>query len=181
MPSLNIVYLMGNLTRDPELRYTPGGTAVVEMGLAVNRPVKERDGRFRNEVDYLSVTAFGRQAEAVGEHLRKGAPVSIEAGLRYESWQDKSGQKRSKISILAHRVQFLGTAKRANGGDHAAAEPTPSAASPPRPSPPPSRSGPPAPPPARPPTAPPRPSPQPPHEEPSFEDIVSDAEEPTPF
>ena len=115
MANLNKVLLMGNLTRDPEVRYTPKGTAVTELGIAVNRIYTGENGEKREEVTFVDVTVWGRTAENVGEYLRKGRPVFIEGRLQLDSWEDKqSGQKRNKLKVVADNVQFLGS--RGSGG-----------------------------------------------------------------
>ncbi len=110
MANLNKVMLMGNLTRDPELRYTPSGTAVVNLGLAVNRRTKDKTGEFREEVCFIKVVVWGRQAETSNQYLSKGRPVFIEGRLQSRSWEAADGQKRSVVEVCAERVQFLGSA-----------------------------------------------------------------------
>ena len=113
MANLNKVLLMGNLTRDPEVRYTPKGTAVTELGIAVNRIYTGENGEKREEVTFVDVTVWGRTAENVGEYLKKGRPVFIEGRLQLDSWEDKqSGQKRNKLKVVADNVQFLGGPRR---------------------------------------------------------------------
>ena len=117
MANLNKVLLMGNLTRDPEVRYTPKGTAVTELGIAVNRIYAGESGEKREEVTFVDVTVWGRTAENVGEYLRKGRPVFIEGRLQLDSWEDKqSGQKRNKLRVVADNVQFLGSRGGGGGG-----------------------------------------------------------------
>src|SRR5690349_17757063 len=117
MASFNKVLLMGNLTRDPEVRYTPKGTAVTELGIAVNRIYTGESGEKREEVTFVDVTVWGRTAENVGEYLRKGRPVFIEGRLQLDSWEDKqSGQKRNKLRVVADNVQFLGSRSGGGGG-----------------------------------------------------------------
>jgi single-strand DNA-binding protein len=117
MANLNKVLLMGNLTRDPEVRYTPKGTAVAELGIAVNRVYSGENGEKREEVTFVDVTVWGRKAENVGEYLKKGRPVFIEGRLQLDSWEDKqSGQKRNKLKVVADNVQFLGSRGGAGGG-----------------------------------------------------------------
>ena len=109
MANLNKVLLMGNLTRDPEVRYTPKGTAVAELGLAVNRQFTADNGEKREEVTFVDVTLWGRQAEVAGEYLKKGRPVFIEGRLQMDSWEDKAtGQKRSKLKVVAEGMQLIG-------------------------------------------------------------------------
>src|SRR4029450_4619054 len=117
MANLNKVLLMGNLTRDPEVRYTPKGTAVAELGIAVNRIFSGENGEKREEVTFVDVTVWGRTAENVGEYLKKGRPVFIEGRLQLDSWEDKqSGQKRNKLKVVADNVQFLGSRGGGGGG-----------------------------------------------------------------
>ena len=117
MANLNKVLLMGNLTRDPEVRYTPKGTAVTELGIAVNRIYSGENGEKREEVTFVDVTVWGRTAENVGEYLKKGRPVFIEGRLQLDSWEDKqSGQKRNKLKVVADNVQFLGSRGGGGGG-----------------------------------------------------------------
>jgi single-strand DNA-binding protein len=118
MASLNKVMLIGNLTRDPEVRYTPKGTAVTEIGLAINRYIPATDGgERREETTYVDVTLWGKTAELAGQYLKKGRPVFIEGRLQLESWQDKTtGQNRSKLSVVADGMQFLGGRNEGEGG-----------------------------------------------------------------
>ena len=106
MASLNKVLIIGNLTRDPEKRVTPSGTAVVELRMAVNRKFKSSTGEDREEVCYLDVAVWGRTGENCAEYLRKGSSALIEGRLKMDQWE-KDGQKRSKISIVAENVQFM--------------------------------------------------------------------------
>jgi len=138
MASYNKVLLMGNLTRDPEIKYTPKGMAVAELGLAVNREYTTDGGEKREEVTFVDVTVWGRQAETSAEYLKKGRPVFVEGRLQLDSWDDKqSGQKRSKLRVVAERVQFLGSPRGGEGGGgepgagHSAAPRSQSAARPP--------------------------------------------------
>lgn len=116
MANLNKVFLMGNLTRDPQVRYTPGGTAVAEIGLAVNRSWFDKQANARREeVTFVDVTFWGRDAEVAGEYLAKGRPVFIEGRLQLDSWDDKqTGQKRSKLRVVCESMQFIGG--RGEGG-----------------------------------------------------------------
>jgi single-strand DNA-binding protein len=108
MPSLNKVILAGRLTRDPELRYTPGGAAVCRLGLAVTRYFKGRDGEKKEDTLFVDVTAWEKTAEYCGQRLKQGRPVLIEGRLRSDAWEDKAtGQKRTKIDIQAERIQEL--------------------------------------------------------------------------
>jgi len=116
MASFNKVILVGNLTRDPELRYTPKGTAIAKIGLAVNRVWTSESGEKKEEVTFVDVDVFGRTAENVGQYMRKGRPIMIEGRLRLDQWDDKqTGQKRSKLGVVAETVQFLGSP--AGGGE----------------------------------------------------------------
>ena len=117
MASFNKVILMGNLTRDPELRYTPKGTAVAKLGLAVNRVWKTETGETKEDVLFIDVEAFSRQAETIGQYLKKGSPVLVEGHLRLDTWDDKqTNQKRSKILVAAENVRFLGSGQPREGG-----------------------------------------------------------------
>lgn len=106
MASLNKVLLLGNLTRDPELRYTPSGTAVSTFGLAVNRRYKQND-EWKDEVCFVDIVCFGKQAENCTEYLNKGSLAFIEGRLQWRSWEGEDGQKRSKHEVVASNVQFL--------------------------------------------------------------------------
>jgi single-strand DNA-binding protein len=117
MASLNKVMLIGNLTRDPELKYTPKGTAIAEIGLAVNRSYTTDTGEKREEVTFVDVELWGRQAELAGEYLKKGRPVFIEGRLKLDTWDDKqTGQKRSKMRVVGEVMQFLG-GREGGGGE----------------------------------------------------------------
>ncbi|HTQ49229.1 MAG TPA: single-stranded DNA-binding protein [Candidatus Acidoferrales bacterium] len=108
MASFNKVILAGNLTRDPELRYTPKGTAVARLGIACNRKWKSETGEMKEEVTFVDVDAFGKTAETIGQYLKKGRPILIEGRLRYDTWEDKqSGQKKSKLGVVLENFQFL--------------------------------------------------------------------------
>ena len=110
MANLNKVMLIGNLTRDPEVRYTPKGTAVAELGLAINRYFTAENGEKREETTFVDVTLWGRQAEVAGEYLKKGRPVFIEGRLQLDSWDDKqTGQKRNKLKVVGEGLQLLGS------------------------------------------------------------------------
>ncbi|MBN1870168.1 MAG: single-stranded DNA-binding protein [Candidatus Omnitrophica bacterium] len=108
MANLNKVFLIGNLTRDPELRYTPGGTAVANLGIAVNRRFKDSSGELKEEACFLTVTVWDKQAEACCQYLKKGRPIFVEGVLQSRFWETSDGQKRSAIDVRAERVQFLG-------------------------------------------------------------------------
>lgn len=124
MASFNKVILVGNLTRDPELRYTPKGTAIAKIGVAVNRVWTNEAGEKKEEVTFVDVDVFGRTAENVGQYMRKGRPILIEGRLRLDQWDDKqTGQKKSKLGVVAEIVQFLGSAP--GGGEGGAPAPAP--------------------------------------------------------
>lgn len=118
MASYNRVILIGNLTRDPEVKYLASGTAVAEIGLAVNRQFTDKNSNERKEeVTFVDVTLWGREAELAGEYLAKGRPVMIEGRLQMDSWDDKAtGQKRSKLKVVGERMQFLGSPQGGGGG-----------------------------------------------------------------
>jgi single-strand DNA-binding protein len=121
MASFNKVILVGNLTRDPELRYTPKGTAIAKVGLAVNRVWTNEAGEKKEEVTFVDVDIFGRTAENVGQYMRKGRPILIEGRLKLDQWDDKqTGQKKSKLGVVAETVQFLGSPTGGEGGAPAA-------------------------------------------------------------
>ncbi|MGK7344529.1 MAG: single-stranded DNA-binding protein [Candidatus Nitrospinota bacterium M3_3B_026] len=107
MASLNKVVLIGNLTRDPELRYTPSGAAVAKFGLAVNERYKSGD-EWKEKTVFADITAWGRQAETCSEYLSKGSQVCVDGRLSYSSWETDDGRKRSKLEVVADRVIFLG-------------------------------------------------------------------------
>lgn len=108
MANLNKVLLIGNLTKDPELRYTPAGTPVATLRLAVNRRFKNKNQEMKEETCFISVVVWSKQAETCNQYLHKGSPLFVEGRLQSRSWEDASGQKRSVIEVLAERVQFLG-------------------------------------------------------------------------
>ncbi len=108
MANFNKVFLIGNLTKDPELRYTPQGTAVVNLRMAVNRKYRDRNQEMKEDVCFLTVVVWDRQAESCNQYLHKGSPVFIEGRLQSRSWEDNQGQKRSVVEVRAERVQFLG-------------------------------------------------------------------------
>ena len=110
MASFNKVILLGNLTRDPEIRYTPKGSAVCDLGIAVNRVYTTEGGERREEVTFVDVVLWARLAEIAGEYLRKGRPVFIEGRLQMDSWDDKqTGQKRTKLRVVGESMQLLGS------------------------------------------------------------------------
>jgi single-strand DNA-binding protein len=107
MAQLNKVFLAGNLTKDPELRYIQTGTAFAELRLAVNRKYKAGNGEWKEEVTYVTVETWGKDAEACGERLRKGSPVLVEGRLRLNEWTSQDGEKRSMLQVVSERIQFL--------------------------------------------------------------------------
>jgi single-strand DNA-binding protein len=117
MASFNKVILLGNLTRDPEVRYTPKGSAVCDLGIAINRQYTLDSGEKREEVTYVDVVLWSRLAEIAGEYLKKGRPVFIEGRLQLDTWDDKqSGQKRSKLRVVGETMQLLGGRPPGTGG-----------------------------------------------------------------
>lgn len=108
MASYNRVLLIGNLTRNPEIRYTPSGTAVADLGLAVNENFKNKAGEVVEQTCFVDVVVWGRQAETSVEYLHKGSPVFVEGRLQLDQWENQQGEKRSKLRVRADRVQFLG-------------------------------------------------------------------------
>src|SRR6185503_9882607 len=115
MASFNKVILAGNLTRDPELRYTPKGTAVCRFGLAVNRNWTSETGETKEEVTFIDIDAFGRQAEVVAQYMKKGRPLLVEGRLKLDQWEDKNThQKQSKLRVVLEGFSFLDS--RADGG-----------------------------------------------------------------
>ena len=133
--SLNRVMLAGNLTRDPQVRFLASEKAVAEFGLAINRRYKDKDGQNKDEVTFVDVETWGRTAELVGQYLTKGRACYVEGRLKFDSWEDKEGQKRSKLKVVADNVQFLdsrgtnerpaGEAAEAQAGGKPAASPAP--------------------------------------------------------
>jgi single-strand DNA-binding protein len=116
MASFNKVILMGNLTRDPELRYTPKGTAIARIGLAVNRVWKTETGETREETTFVDVDAFGKTAETIGQYMKKGSPILVEGRLRLHTWEDKqTNQKQSKLRVDLETFKFVGSANREGG------------------------------------------------------------------
>lgn len=115
MASVNKVFLLGNLTRDPELRYTPSGAGVASFGLAVNRRYKAGNEN-KEEVCFVDITVWGKQGENCVEYLNKGSQVFIEGRLQFRSWETDDGQKRNKLDVVANNVQFLGKPGGGGGG-----------------------------------------------------------------
>lgn len=117
MASYNRVLLMGNLTRDPQLKYLPSQTAVVEFGLAMNRKFKLASGEDREEVCFVDCSAFGRQAEVINQYCQKGKSIFVEGRLKYDTWEDKQGGgKRHKLTVVVEAFQFIGAKGDAGGG-----------------------------------------------------------------
>src|SRR5829696_626904 len=117
MASFNKVLLMGNLTRDPQLKYLPSQTAVVEFGVACNRKFKTAAGEDREEIVFVDITAFGKQAEVINQYFQKGKPIFIEGRLKFDSWEDKQGGgKRSKLTVVIENFQFVGGGEGGGGG-----------------------------------------------------------------
>ncbi len=108
MANYNRVILLGNLTRDPQLRYTPSGTAVSDIGLAVKDRHKNASGEWVEEPVFVDVTLWARTAEVASEYLSKGSPVLIEGRLKFDTWETNDGQKRSKLRVVCERMQMLG-------------------------------------------------------------------------
>ena len=108
MANLNKVFLLGNLTRDPEMRYMPSGSPVANFGLAVNRSYTAQDGQKKEETLFVDIDGFGKTAELCSQYLSKGRQVLIEGRLKYRTWESQDGKKRNKVSVVAERVTFLG-------------------------------------------------------------------------
>ena len=116
MANMNRVFLAGNLTRDPEIRYTQGGKAIADLNLAVNRRYKTSSGELKEDTCFVNIVAWERQAELAGEYLRKGSSVLIEGSLRLDQWE-ANGEKRSRLRVVADRIQFLDRLKKNETGD----------------------------------------------------------------
>ena len=119
--AVNRVLLGGNLTRDPQVRFLANEQAVANFGLAINRRFKGSDGQMKDEVTFIDIEAWGRTAELVGQYLTKGRACFVEGRLKLDNWDDKDGQKRSKLKVVADSVQFLDSGNRGGGGEHGAA------------------------------------------------------------
>jgi len=120
MPNLNKVMLMGNLTRDPQLSYLPSQTAVVEIGVAINRSWTGQDGQKKEETTFVDCSAFGKTAETISKYLKKGRPIFLEGRLKYDQWEAQDGSKRSKLRVVIENFQFIdsgGQRTAAPGGD----------------------------------------------------------------
>jgi single-strand DNA-binding protein len=117
MAGYNKVILIGNLTRDPELRYTPKGVAIAKLSLAMNRTWRNEAGETKEEVTFVDVDAFSRQAETLAQYLKKGSPIMVEGRLKLDQWDDKTtGQKRSRLGVILEGFQFIGSGNRGEGG-----------------------------------------------------------------
>jgi single-strand DNA-binding protein len=123
MPSYNKVLLMGNITRDIELKYTPGNQAVATIGIAVNRRYKTKEGEDREEVTFVDCDAWGRTAEVMKQYLGKGKPVFIEGRLKLDQWQDKDGSNRSRLKVVIESFEFIDS--RGGGGGDGGSRPAP--------------------------------------------------------
>jgi single-strand DNA-binding protein len=120
MANFNKVILAGNLTRDPELRYTPKGTAIAKFGLAINRTWKTETGEAKEEVTFVDVDAFGKQAEVIAQYMKKGRPFLVEGRLKLDQWDDKqTGQKRSRLGVVLEGFSFIDSGNRTEGGPEA--------------------------------------------------------------
>ncbi len=136
--NVNKVFLLGNLTRDPELRVTPKGTAICQFGLAVNRQFKDESGAMRDDTTFVDIEAWGKQGETISKYCTKGRPLFVEGRLKLDQWEDKtSGQKRSKLKVVLEGFQFLGSGQREGGAGGGGGEFDQSAPSPERHAPPP--------------------------------------------
>src|SRR5262245_47226311 len=145
MPSLNKVLLMGNLTRDPELRVTPKGTSICQFALAINRTFKMESGESREEVIYVDIEAWGKQGETIAKYCTKGRPLYVEGRLRLDQWEDKNTkEKRSRMKVVLEQFQFLGDGRGGGGGagSHGGGDEPSGGGSPERHSPPPRGGGP---------------------------------------
>jgi len=117
MANFNKVYLMGNLTRDPEMRVTPKGTAICQFGLAISRSWKDESGQTKEETTFVDVEAWGKQGEIISKYCSKGRPLFVEGRLKFDQWEDKtSGQKRSKLKVVLENFQFIGSREGGAGG-----------------------------------------------------------------
>jgi single-strand DNA-binding protein len=123
MASLNKVLLIGNLTKDVELRYTPQGSAVANVRLAVNRKYKNKNQELKDETCFITVVVWNKQAETCNQYLHKGSPIFVEGRLQSRSWEDQNGQKRSVIEVMAERIQFLSSPAGRSAAEHSDAVP----------------------------------------------------------
>ena len=116
MANMNRVFLAGNLTRDPEIRYTQAGKAIADLNLAINRRYKASSGELKEDTCFVNIVVWERQAELAGEYLRKGSSVLVEGSLRLDQWET-NGEKRSRLRVAADRIQFLDRLKKSESGD----------------------------------------------------------------
>lgn len=116
MANLNKVFLMGNLTRDPETRVTPGGLSICKFGLAVNRVWRDKEGNQQEETTFVDVDAFGRQAETISKYVTKGRGLFVEGRLKLDQWENNAGEKRSKLKVVLDNFQFIGGRGDGPGG-----------------------------------------------------------------
>jgi len=116
MANVNKVILIGNLTRDPELRYTPNGAAVIDFGMAINRKWRGKDGQMSEDTCFVDLQAWARSAEVISEYCHKGDPLYVEGRLKLDSWEGRDGQKRSKLRVVVENFQFLGGRRSGNAG-----------------------------------------------------------------
>jgi single-strand DNA-binding protein len=125
MSNLNKVFLMGNLTRDPELKYTPAGVAICAFGMAINRTWKGGDGEKKEEVCYVDISMWGRRGEVINEYFKKGNPIFIEGRLQFQQWETKDGQKRNALRVVAESFEFIsGTKGAVTSVDSSSSKPT---------------------------------------------------------
>jgi single-strand DNA-binding protein len=115
MPNFNKVFLMGNLTKDPELRYTAGGAPVANLRMAINRVYQSQSGEKKEDVCFVTVVVWRKQAEAAGEYLKKGDPLFVEGRLQSKTWETEDKQKRTSMEVVAERIQFLNRGKGGAG------------------------------------------------------------------
>lgn len=116
MASYNRVILLGNLTRDPELRTTPNGTSICRFSIAASRQFRNADGSAREEVVFVEIDSFGKQAETIARYMAKGRPILVEGRLRLDQWESQNGEKRSRLMVVAENFQFLGSPKQDGSG-----------------------------------------------------------------
>lgn len=118
MANFNKVILMGNITRDPEIKMLPSGTAVCEFGLAINRNWTAQDGTKKEEVTFVDISAFGNQAETLTKYVKKGSPLHVEGRLKLDQWEAQDGSKRSKLRVILESFQFLGSKQEEAQGEY---------------------------------------------------------------
>jgi len=118
MASYNKVILMGNLTRDPEMRVTASGLSICKFGIAVSRKFKTADGEMKEETTFVDVDAFGRQAETLSKYMAKGRPIHLEGRLKLDQWENQQGEKRSKLGVILESFQFVGSRGDSEGGSY---------------------------------------------------------------